>query len=666
MDVKVTKSLLMTALITGSVLWGGTAAFAEESVGEFELDPMVVTAQRMEKRDLDTPAAVDVISREQVERTGGASTYEVLRQSIGVSVTSQGPNGVSYGSMTSDATIRGVDRGTLVLLDGMPLNQDGKYNLEDVSSDIIERIEIVRSGGSVLYGSEASGGVINIITRKNVGNKVKVSAGDMGRQNYSVTVGDKGFSAVAFYEKRGQIDRTSTTAVSGRGSKKVMKYYRYDDGERKGIRWNYDINDKLQFTHSYSLNDNTVSQINPDSSKYNNGQIQSNDYKDTDNSFMLKFDDKNGFKAHLSYGTQEKEYNQTAWKNTGAIDSSGLYSWRKGHNTNLDLQKAFEMGNNKLLIGASFKKEDMDIYGTILSAKQYANYSRDTYSVYAAYDWAMTDTDNLSINMRETFAKNCSADYKTTVDQSNDAKNLNKFTPEVQYIKKINDDSSVYAKVGKSFRLPELTRIYGSSVILPSEELKPEQGTHYEAGYKLNSGNAAWRLALYKYEIKDSIGSTGSASAGNLRYFNADSKSYGLELTCDVQHNENLSSSYGVAISNPKMKSANDVFEKYGSRLQLNASVNYQKDKFGSSLMANYLGKRFDNDVDGHPGLKVKPALYTDFHATYAPEKNHKFFFHVNNIFDREDITTDTAPLDDRLGYISVGRNFMVGYEYSF
>ena len=223
MDVKVTKSLLMTALITGSVMFGSGAAFAAESVGEFELDPMVVTAQRMEKRDLDTPAAVDVISREQVERTGGASAYEVLRQSIGVSVTSQGPNGVSYGSMTSDATIRGVDRGTLVLLDGMPLNQDGKYNLEDIPSDVIEKIEIVRSGGSVLYGSEASGGVINIITRKNVGNKVKVSAGDLGRQNYSVTVGAKRFSAVAFYEKRGEIDKTSTIAESGRKTK-VKKY----------------------------------------------------------------------------------------------------------------------------------------------------------------------------------------------------------------------------------------------------------------------------------------------------------------------------------------------------------------------------------------------------------------------------------------------------------
>ncbi len=662
MDVKVAKSLLMTALITGSVLWEGTAAFAEESVGEFELDPMVVTAQRMEKRDLDTPAAVDVISREQVERTGGASAYEVLRQSIGVSVTSQGPNGVSYGSMTSDATIRGVDRGTLVLLDGMPLNQDGKYNLEDIPSDVIEKIEIVRSGGSVLYGSEASGGVINIITRKNVGNKVKVSAGDLGRQNYSVTVGAKRFSAVAFYEKRGEIDKTSTIAESGRKIK-VKKYYRYDDGERKGIRWNYDINDNIEFTHSYSLNDNTVSQINPDSTKYNNGLIQRNDYKDTDNSFILKFDDKNGLKANVSYGTQEKEYYQSVWKSNGKIDSTGLYSWRKGHNTNLDVQKSFEMGNNKLLIGAAYKKEDMDIIGTNAGAGKNANYSRDTYSVYASYDWAMSDTDNLAINMRETFAQNCSGEY---TDKTVSQDNMRKFTPEVQYIKKLNDDSSVYAKVGKSFRLPELTRIYGSSVIMPAEELKPEQGTHYEVGYKLNSGNAAWRLALYKYEIKDSISSTGSASAGDLRYFNADSKSYGVELTCDVQHTDYLSSSYGVAISNPKMKSDKGVFEKYGNRLQLNASVNYQKDKFGSSLMANYLGKRLDNDVDDHAGIKVKPALYTDFHATYAPEKGHKFFFHVNNIFDRDDLTTDTAPLEDRLGYLSVGRNFMVGYEYSF
>ena len=667
--MKVTKGLLMTALITGSVMWGGTAVFAEESLAEYTLDPMLITAQRMETKDLDTPAAVDVITREQVEKNGGASAFEVLRQSIGVSLTSQGPNGVSYGSMTSDATIRGVDRGTLVLLDGMPLNQDGKYNLEDIPTDIIEKIEIVRSGGSVLYGSEASGGVINIITRKNVGNKIKVSAGDLGRQSYSLTVGADQFSAVAYLDKRGEIGRTSTTANSGMEGMKVLKYYRYDDGERKGIRWNYKINDNFTFTHAYGINKNNVSQLHPNAKKYNNGLYQKNEYEDTDNSFLLKYDDLNGFKVLASYGTQEKNYDQSKWKSNGKISSSGLYSWRKGHNTNLDVQKSFEMGDNKLLVGASYKKEDMDIFSSKelkdgkKSLGNTANYSRDIYSIYASYNWALSDSDTIDINMRETFARNCNAKYEK---KDVDSKNLNKFTPEIQYIKKLNEDSSMYAKVGKSFRLPELTRIYGSSVILSTTELKPEQGTHYELGYKLNNGNSAWRLALYKYDIKDSIESEGSAANETLRYYNADVKSYGVELTCDVQHDDYFSSSYGIAVSNPEQKNNKGEFKKYGDRLQLNAGVNYKRDKVAASLMANYYGKRLDSDVKAHAEYKVKPALYTDFHMSYAPEKNQKFFLHVNNLFNREDYTTNTAPDAERLGYLSVGRNFMLGYEYSF
>ena len=67
--MKMKKGLLMTALITGTLM-SSAAAFAEE-LQEYTLDPMVITAQRMEKKDLDTPAAVDVIPREQIEKTGG-------------------------------------------------------------------------------------------------------------------------------------------------------------------------------------------------------------------------------------------------------------------------------------------------------------------------------------------------------------------------------------------------------------------------------------------------------------------------------------------------------------------------------------------------------------------------------------------------------------------
>lgn len=211
------KSLLMTALVTGTVLWGSNSVLASETAPEFSLDPLVITAQKREKKDLETPAAVDVITTEDVEKNGGASAFEVLRHSLGLSATSMGPNGASLGTMTSEITIRGVERGTLILLDGVPLNQDGKYNLEDIPSDIIDRIEIVRGGGSVLYGSEASGGVINIITKKNVGNNIKVSAGNYGREQYSVSVGADGFDATAYYEDRGKVDRITTDAKSGMG-----------------------------------------------------------------------------------------------------------------------------------------------------------------------------------------------------------------------------------------------------------------------------------------------------------------------------------------------------------------------------------------------------------------------------------------------------------------
>lgn len=95
----------------------------------------------------------------------------------------------------------------------------------------------------------------------------------------------------------------------------------------------------------------------------------------------------------------------------GKLSSSGLYSWRKGSNTNLEVQKSFDMGNNKLLVGASYKKEDMDIFsskelkdGKIRLGKN-ANYSRDIYSIYASYNWVLSDSDTLDINVRRNICK---------------------------------------------------------------------------------------------------------------------------------------------------------------------------------------------------------------------------------------------------------------------
>ena len=97
---------------------------------------------------------------------------EVVRNIPGFTLTAS-PTGNTY------IGFRGVSKDNVaILVNGIPLNQDGNYDLESISTDIIDRIEVVKGGSAVLYGSNASAGVINIITNKNQGaNKVLVGWG---------------------------------------------------------------------------------------------------------------------------------------------------------------------------------------------------------------------------------------------------------------------------------------------------------------------------------------------------------------------------------------------------------------------------------------------------------------------------------------------------------
>lgn len=679
MKCNVSKGLLMTALITGSVLWGGTSVFAEE-LQEYSLDPMLITAQRMETKDLETPAAVEVISKEKIESSGAGSAYEVLRNALGIMSSSQGPNGAAMGTMTSKIVIRGVDKGTLVMVDGVPMNQDGKYNLEDIPTDAIEKIEIVRGGGSVLYGSEATGGIVNIITKNSVRNSVKVSAGNYGRERYSVSVGAENFNAIATLENRGKTSNiTTTTKNSGMGGSTSYRHYDYKKGENKGILWNYNINKNVKLTHNYVESNNVMDVIDD---TYLKSPYQRKEYNDHNNTFALAIDDKNGLTSNISYGTQERSYDLTSWKKTGAISSDIRSSWRKGKNTNINLQKVFDVNEkDKFLIGASFKREDLDVYNyktksmgsTPAKPERSGSYNRDIYSVYASYDWQMTDDDKLILNLRETFVRNAdgsNTNLETGVTTQTVQVNQSKFTPELQYIKNLTDDSTFYAKAGKSYRLPELTKLFGGSVNIPSVNLKPEHGVHYEMGYKLNENNRSWRIALFNYDVKDAIEiKEGAASTGNIVYDNTDIKNTGVELSLNVKHNDNWDTFWGVTYSNPQQKEFTTggvpgKWIKYNNQFQFNMGVNYHADKFASALSANYIGMRTDGTSDTQD--RLKPALYTDLHFSYAPEKNQKAFLHINNLLDRKDYTTSKGPNEKTFGYYTTGINFMVGYEYSF
>jgi outer membrane cobalamin receptor len=155
--------------------WPDSGAPEEDSgsAGAVAAEEVVVTATRVEERTLDVPQHVDVITSEEIERSAARDVAELLERRSGVSVDDYGPQGA-----VQNVTIRGsTSSQVIVLLDGVRLNnaQSGGVDLSVVPLDSVERIEVARGGTSAVYGADAIGGVVNIITKKDAANRLRLA-----------------------------------------------------------------------------------------------------------------------------------------------------------------------------------------------------------------------------------------------------------------------------------------------------------------------------------------------------------------------------------------------------------------------------------------------------------------------------------------------------------
>ncbi len=199
---------------------------------------VVVTPNRSPTDIQRTGSAITVISGEEIRRTNPATLIDVLRQAPGVAATSNGgPGGTAF------VAIRGTEtRHTLVLIDGIRVGDTtstgGEFNFANLVATDIERIEILRGPQSALYGSDAIGGVINIITRKGrgaptasvqleggsyrTGSVVASASGGTRDFNYAFALSGlttQGFSAygyrIAGLQGYGPLDRDGNRRIAG-------------------------------------------------------------------------------------------------------------------------------------------------------------------------------------------------------------------------------------------------------------------------------------------------------------------------------------------------------------------------------------------------------------------------------------------------------------------
>ncbi len=162
------------------------------AAGASGMEPVLVTATRTAVPAAELSASVEVITREELERLPAADVADVLRLRAGVDIARAG----GPGQQTS-VFLRGTESNhVLVLVDGMRINPGtiGTAAVQNIAPGMIERIEVVKGPRSTLYGSDAIGGVINVITRHGaaVAPRVELGVGSFDTQTASLSAGVSG------------------------------------------------------------------------------------------------------------------------------------------------------------------------------------------------------------------------------------------------------------------------------------------------------------------------------------------------------------------------------------------------------------------------------------------------------------------------------------------
>lgn len=644
------QALVVTAILSGmnGVVSAGGGQDSSK-LDEYTLDDVVVTAQRVETKDLDTPATTTVITAQQLKDTGATTTYEAIERVPGLNAFSYGQGGEAYGGMFSRINIRGLDRGTLMLIDGVPANMLN-YNsfLNTIPVDSIEKIEIVKGAGSVLYGADAFGGVINIITKKPEGKKVQGSvSGTIGsyEKNYAVTVGNEDVTLTYQRDYRKpvhQIGRIYTTGTSRKARANGTKDY---------VFLNLRLSDKLTANYSYA---DTNSEY--DTFKYDEGGTK--DW--TKPEYRYHWDLKTQ-RVGLTYDDSDRQWRtKFAWARQTIRPFAGNGTTNTDSNSyHFETQKAWDLrgGKDNLVSGLEFHSENVEDH-----TKTEATMRRDSYAAFLSYTRQFNDYFSATFGMREHFVKANSYEQRQNV-----------FLPQIQTLYKISPKAVWYVNIGKSFEMPAVNSWFPAAtrkVLKRQHEMKPQVGWNYETGLKFGDQKESVKLAVFRMMvknkfvwIKDPSDPTISIQANQDEFRNV-----GMELEYNKQINPHLSARIGGYYANPQARDGQkwkqaDARQQYFLGLQYrNAKLRVNTDWYITAKRqdAYYLmtGKTQTQAKRG-PDHKVPNRIEGNLTMSYEMTPDQTVSFGVYNILNREN------PINE-YEYWSLPRNYRLSYTYQF
>jgi iron complex outermembrane receptor protein len=650
-------------LVVATGLLVCSSAFAAETEEpSVMLGEVVVTATRLTEELSNVPANVTIVTAEQIAQSPAQNIPELLRRVSGVLVNDISGNGRTY---TVD--LRGFGEtaslNTLLLVDGRRINQADLSGVDWtlIPKDRVERIEIVRGGrGSVLYGDNATGGVINIITKKGtpkLNGTANALAGSyqtfQGGGAMSGTVRDLSINVNGNYRSSDGYRDNSDTLAKDAGAN-----MEYEVSEQLFLRFNggYHKDDASMPGGLYkSALDSGVSRkstTTPDDFAdtkdwYLQGGLQ---YYLTGNSYL---------DVDLSQRKREAEFNY--------FSSFGNYTGdteidTKAVSPQLVLNESLFGYETRAILGFDYEKNDEDIRNESSFSTASYDMSKESYGYFAHADVAVSENLSASGGFRHDRAE---FDFKWVDVGSSASKTIDEdlYTFGITY--RLPGTSSVYASYAKSFRNPVIDEFFNFYFNTVNDRLKAQTSDDFEAGVRLRlESGLSLDLNLFRVVTEDEI--FYNPLTGANENLDGDGIRQGVELSVSQNiHDVLFSGSYTFRHTDIDGGQYDGKDLPNVPRHQLTVGV--QKtflDRVQLGLDGVYVGKRryisdFDNNLghqDDYFNLAGKLAYLLERGSMYVA---------VNNLLDEE---YEEYGVDYGAEYLypSPEINFVAGVEVWF
>ncbi|MGY3945004.1 TonB-dependent receptor domain-containing protein [Aeromonas tecta] len=597
-----------------------TAAFAQSPLPAN--DTMVVTANRVEQPANSVLAPVVVIDRAEIESRQVSSLPDLLKTLPGVQITTLGGRG-----NVSSLFIRGTNSNhSLVLMNGRPIAAmvAGTPDLSQIPLGNIERIEYIRGPRAAVYGANAIGGVINLITQ--------TSAKNGSETHLKGGVGSHGYG-------QGQV-RTVQALGEQTDMNMLLGYERTDGfdvvaGAQQPDRDGFDsLNGQFGLNHAF----NEAWSADFNAQGYDNQTEMDDPYLSADQSRVQAFQYDGGLKyqrgdltsrLEASYGENKLK---SWWEGNGESSAepihTGLtrFSW---------INSWTGVEGLMLTGGADWQQEQMKSdsrsYGQSFDAPD-----RDNTGLFAvgSYRWqalqfelsGRTD-DNKQYGRHNTWAAATGLD--------------------------INDNHNVRLSYGTAFKAPTFLDLYYPGYENP--DLKPEESKNLELDFSGRYTAWDWSVNLYRNQIQNLIACQSAFST--CKPDNTDAEIRGVEVAVGL---ETGPLHHDLSFDYTKTEDKNDGDQQLLRRAKQKASwlTQVQLGQVDLSTELLYVGKRDDKNFSSFPAERVVLGSYTlvNLGASYDVLPQLTLGGRIDNLFDR-----DYAPA---YGYASPGTEFKLTADY--